>query len=159
MLGSKSTYFHQSQEVLATNLNAVFAYLKSKGYTSVEIRYYLEAFTYFSENPNDFDGATFVKDICDIDGLDLDAMLHDYMCLALNASASYETKSIADKIYYRQMLRKNKPKNQATFYFVLLKMVGTLHVIYSVSKRGFISRKNEKRIYRMNKFFEQKNTY
>lgn len=151
MLGSKSTYFQQSQEVLATNLNAVFAYLKAKGYTSLQIRWYMEAYVYFDKNPNDFDGATFVPDLYDIQGLDLDAMLHDYMCIYLNASANYKTKSIADKIYYRQMLRKNKPKNRAKLYFVLLKMVGTLHVIYSVSKRGFISRKNEKRIYRIEK--------
>lgn len=39
---------------------------------------FLRAFDYFEQHPERFDGATFVKDLNDVPGIDLSAMVHDY---------------------------------------------------------------------------------
>ena len=40
-----------------------------------------EAFDYFCKNPNEFDGATIVKDLVDLPKLSIAAMVHDYQYL------------------------------------------------------------------------------
>jgi hypothetical protein len=59
-------------------IKQVRRYLVMKGYDHHETALYLQAFDFFCQNPTEFDGATIVKDLVDLNGLDLDAMLHDF---------------------------------------------------------------------------------
>ncbi len=43
--------------------------------------YVILAFDYFTKNPNQFDGATIVKDLDDLPNLSISAMIHDYCYL------------------------------------------------------------------------------
>lgn len=81
MLGSKSKYFFQSAEALKLNRIKLITYLEINDYSQLEINVYCKVFDYFCINPSHYDGATIVKDLHDIQGLDLKAMLHDYECL------------------------------------------------------------------------------
>jgi hypothetical protein len=63
-----------------------------KGYNQEQVDIYLKAFDYFSKKHTEFDGATVVKDLVDIPGLDLDAMLHDYHYIFYRISSSFSLK-------------------------------------------------------------------
>ena len=80
MLGSKSIYFKTGD--LVQKRKDVITYLRLKGLSHLN-DYFLEAFDFFVFNPDDFDGATLVKDLTDIQGLTLSAMRHDYDTLIL----------------------------------------------------------------------------
>lgn len=75
MFWSKSDFFKQNIETLIKKRKEVIFLLDAKEISS---KYYLSAFDYFVINPTEFDGATIVKDLKDIKGLDLSAMVHDY---------------------------------------------------------------------------------
>jgi len=104
MLGSKSTYFHQSKEQLFESRKNVFLFLDLKGYVPNEIFVYIKAFDYFCKNPTQFDGATIVKDLQDIPHLDLDAMLHDYHYLNYGVGAIFGFQQIHSIDYCRNWL-------------------------------------------------------
>ncbi len=80
MLGSKSTYFKTGD--LVQKRKDVITYLRLKGLSHLN-NYFLEAFDFFVVNPDEFDGATLVKDLNDIKGLTLSAMRHDYDTIML----------------------------------------------------------------------------
>lgn len=80
MLGSESTYFKTGNLVQKRKDVITYLRLKKLSYLS---DYFLEAFDFFVNNPDDFDGATGVKDLTDIQGLTLSAMRHDYDTLML----------------------------------------------------------------------------
>ena len=86
---SKSNFFLQDREILAEKRHQVIMVLRFKGLTSEEIEPFKNAYDYFKNNPKKFDGATIVKDLHDIKGLDLKAMLHDYECL-IGANSSFK---------------------------------------------------------------------
>jgi hypothetical protein len=67
MLGSKSTFF--PDHVIFVR-DRVFHLLDAKGYSAEQIAVYIKAFDYL-EKPDDFDGATIVKDLMDVPGIDL----------------------------------------------------------------------------------------
>jgi hypothetical protein len=75
MFFSKPKYFHLSSNYLLANRSEIDHYLKLK---RLEPEYYLKAYDYFCEHPKDFDGATIVKDLDDLFGIDLSALRHDY---------------------------------------------------------------------------------
>src|SRR6478752_1097821 len=108
MLGSVSHYFEQDKAQLDNCALNVISYLKLKGYDYDEINVYIKAFEYFVINPHDFDGATLVKDLCDLPGLDLDAMLHDFQYIFYGVGASVSMKWRADKLYALGNERKGK---------------------------------------------------
>jgi hypothetical protein len=139
MLGSQSKYFAQNKEVLDTNRTRVMKLLDYKGYDINEIIIYLKAFDYFCKNPNDFDGATIVKDLQDLPHLDLDAMLHDYHYLVYNAGASFKTKFQADWMYAKGNERKGKGQYSAFSRFVGLTIIGVGFVPYAYFNRGKMS--------------------
>lgn len=116
--GSRSFYFFKSDYVLNENWNAIENLLILKGHSWVNIRKYKEAYFFFKEHPRKFDGATIVKDLCDIPDLDLDAMLHDYESIAF-ASRDMEKWIIAAVDYFKNMA-KNGKGNQ------VLRLVGLL---------------------------------
>lgn len=108
MLGSKNMFFYQSPSELSNRRVDVICLLTIKGYNERQIALYLEAYDYFIINPSGYDGATAVKDLCDIPGLDLDAMLHDYHYLAFNAAAHAKYKEMSDVIFKTGIAKKGK---------------------------------------------------
>lgn len=108
MLGSSSKFFHQTPGALEEKRFEVEMLLILKGYTDKEIDPYLEAYDYFCTDIDGFDGATVVKDLCDIPNLDLDALLHDYRYLVQHAGHFPVSKWNADLEYLRGMEKKGK---------------------------------------------------
>ena len=96
---SKSNFFLQDRETLAEKRHQVIMVLRFKGLNTQEINKFTEAYDYFRNNPKKFDGATIVKDLNDIKGLDLKAMLHDYECL-MGANSSFKLWYISAYDYY-----------------------------------------------------------
>jgi hypothetical protein len=139
MLGSKSTYFSQTPRILELKKRDVSRLLIAKGYTASQTATYLKAYTYFSIRTVDYDGATIVKDLCDIIGLDLDAMLHDYHYLVCNAGSNFVTKFQADWIYAKGNERKGKGLYSAYSRFIGLSIIGIVFVPFRYLQRGEIS--------------------
>lgn len=75
---SKSYFFYQSREVLAEKRHHLISVFEDFKLQQNEIDEYLEAYNFFCANPSEFDGATIVKDLYTIKGLDAPAMLHDF---------------------------------------------------------------------------------
>ena len=96
---SKSNFFLQDRETLAEKRHQVIMVLRFKGLNTQEINKFTEAYDYFKNNPKKFDGATIVKDLNDIKGLDLKAMLHDYECL-MGANSSFKLWYVSAYDYY-----------------------------------------------------------
>lgn len=142
MLGSKNNFFFQSPEILKHKGFDVDDLLRLKGYNSKQIAIYLEAYNYFKENPDRYDGATIVKDLIDIPGLDLDAMLHDYHYIVFNAAAHLGCKWKADWLYVKGMEKKGKGSYSCYSRFVGLTTFGSLFAIYARLKRGKMTQKD-----------------
>lgn len=126
MLGSTNNFFKQDKETLLLKRDSVSYMLMIKGYNQLQIEVYLKAYDYFCENPNGFDGATLVRDLCDIDDLDLDAMLHDFHYLAYNVGVNVILKAKADYLYKIGMMRR---KEKLQKYWV--KFLGMRYIAYS----------------------------
>lgn len=144
MLGSKSHFFHQSVEVLSSKRRQVVQLLKLKGYHDTEIAIYIKAYNYFCQNPAQFDGATIVKDLVDIPGLDLDAMMHDYHYIHHNVAANFVTKWKADWLFAKGNERKGKGQYSAFSRFIGLTVIGIGFVAYAFYKRGKIKENQKK---------------
>ena len=96
-------------QALSEDRRIVFEHLtRTWKYKAVEAYIYLQAYDYFVQNPNEFDGATLTEDMPDIPNLDLDAMLHDYLYVALNASADWDYMVKADELFKKEMYRRQK---------------------------------------------------
>ncbi len=139
MLGSNSTFFTQTPRVLLLKRRDVSRVLLAKGYDSHEAAIYLKAYDYFCMRTVEYDGATVVKDLCDIIGLDLDAMLHDYHYVFLNAGASLHSKWLADWIYAKGNLRKSKGRYNAYSRLLGLCIISVVFVPYRYFEKGRIS--------------------
>jgi hypothetical protein len=124
MLGSKSTYFSNSLLKLQTDRMNISFLLLIKGYKQNQVDVYLKAFDYFTKYPNDFDGATVVKDLIDIPGLDLDAMLHDYHYSIYKVSSSFTYKFRTDWIYAKGQEKKGKGQYSSFTRFIGLTIIG-----------------------------------
>ena len=75
MIFGKPKIFHLPKESLELIREDIWAYLLLKG---IMPHYYMKAFDYFVNNPKKYDGATIVKDIKNLHGIDLTALRHDY---------------------------------------------------------------------------------
>lgn len=75
IFNKESYFFKQDKQTLINKRNEVIALLRFKG---VDDSLFLKAYDFFVDNPKEFDGATIVKDLNDIKGLDLAALVHDY---------------------------------------------------------------------------------
>lgn len=139
MFGSKSDYFKQSKEELTQCHEAMCELLCLKGYSVNEISVYSRAFTYFIYNPEQYDGATIVKDLVDIPGLDTDSLLHDYHYIVCNVAASISMKWRADKLYSKGNERKGKSLYAAYSRFIGLSISGIGFIPYAFLKRGKMS--------------------
>lgn len=145
MLGSSNNFFKQPEKVLMNKRNTVMILLDSKDYTEEQIDIYLSAYDYFVENPTAYDGATVVNELNDVfgvhgyDGLDLDAMLHDWHYLYFKAGTNLKYKKIADKIFRYGIKRKGKSKWSSWTRYVGLRIVSIPFVIFAKYKRGKMS--------------------
>ena len=143
MFGSRSFFFYSSKEDLNRAKIAVAKILEIKGYSEQETAVYIKAFDFFCENPAEFDGATVVKDLADIPGLDLDAMLHDYHYLVYSAGTHPTIKWKADWILAKGGERKGKGSYSSFSKFVALTITSIVFIPYSLLKRGFISKEQK----------------
>ena len=92
---------------------------------------YIIAFNYFVNNPSKFDGVIIVKDLVDIEELDLDAMVHDYEYLN-GANRSFIKKWKADIRYIKNM--EANGKGIRVFRFLILTLLGIFFVPYCYIK-------------------------
>lgn len=136
MLGSENHFFKQSKKDLIIKRNEVYGLLRIKGYSKEACNIYLKAYNHFIINPNQFDGATLVNDLCDLPGLDLDAMLHDFHYLMYNVASNISMKWRADKLYAKGNERKGKGKYSAYSRFIGLSLSGIGFIPFSRIKRG-----------------------
>ena len=124
---SKSDFFKQDRETLAEYRYQLLMMLKYKGRSEKDIDFYIEAYDFFCCFTTKFDGATIVKDLCDLPKLDLDAMVHDYECL-IGANRNF-IKWFKSAWRYFENMRKNGKGNQI-FRFVLVSLAGIVFVPY-----------------------------
>ena len=82
-------------------------------------------------HPSEFDGATIVKDLVDIEELDLDAMVHDYEYIN-GANRSFIKKWNADIRYIKNM--EANGKGIRVFRFFILTLLGIFFVPYCYIK-------------------------
>lgn len=145
MLGSTNHFFNQPEEILSRKRREVSQLLRLKGYLYSEIDIYIKAYNYFCLNTTAFDGATAVRDLCDIPDLDLDAMLHDYHYLAYKVGASFSTKWKADWTYAKGNERKGKVQYSAFSRFIGLTIIGIWFVSYTYLRKGKITQKQKEK--------------
>lgn len=127
MLGSKSKFFYNDNYILEMYRDAMVKLLHIKARDPKDIKTYCDAYDFFCKYYNKFDGATTVKDLHDIPGLDLDAMVHDYECL-IGANKNYKLWYNSAWRYYENM-RKQGKGNQV-IRLLKLSVVGILFVPY-----------------------------
>lgn len=139
MFWSRNDFFKKTPSQLAYYRKEVFEYLRIKGYSFKEIEVYLKAYDYFCKQPLEFDGATIVKDLIDIPGLDLDAMLHDYQYIVYKVASNFYTKWKADWLYAKGQERKGKGQYSAYSRLVGLTIISVAFVPFSHFKRGSVS--------------------
>ncbi|WZL88332.1 hypothetical protein VS868_12065 [Salinimicrobium sp. 3283s] len=128
IFSSKSNFFIQPQlagdlgrrTFLSEKRKDVDALLSIWGYELSQRQVYLQAFDYFVNHPKDFNGASMTEDLCDIPGLDLDAMLHDYLYVVYKASVSWKYQILSDKLFRSEMRRRGKSSWNRGYRFVML---------------------------------------
>jgi hypothetical protein len=144
MLGSTAKIFNQLSDKQLKELRyRMFMLLTAKEYSMSQIAIYQKAFDYFVINKTSFDGATIVKDLKDVGGLDLDAMLHDYHYIVYNCGANLYVKWHCDRLYAIQMERKGKGEWSAWSRFAGLIVSSIFWTPYVALKRGVIKTEQE----------------
>ena len=109
MLGSHNKFFYKSKKELREKRNQLTMTLLD--FQVQDLQQWLLAFDYFCQNPHKFDGATIVKDLETIKGLDASAMVHDYTYLQIQNWWSFKglkTKLKADWDYGKHMEQTGK---------------------------------------------------
>jgi len=146
MLGSRSNFFKRSKEDLNRSHRQMVRYLVSNNYSLLQIGIYEKAFEYFCMNYQKYDGATIVKDLHHIPGLDINAMLHDYHYLVYKSGCNLHTKWMADLLYAKEMERTGKGL-MSWIHFTGLKLTGIPFLIYSRITKGKPSDQQKRRLY------------
>jgi hypothetical protein len=101
MLFSRNSFFRQNSEILKEKRNLLEAVLNDATIENVSL--FLDAYDYFCDFPEDFDGATIVKDLDTIRDLDASAMVHDYEYLVNKSWKNPIIKTIVDINYAQNM--------------------------------------------------------
>jgi hypothetical protein len=128
---SKSTFFLKSKEELAKNWYLLDLVLRNYNFQGYDIRPFSRAYNYFTENPKEFDGATIVRDLDTIKGLDAPAMVHDYRYILANG---VKDRIKADKEYLRNMIKLGVHPISAylrAYLLMLLNIIG-IYTIYKI---------------------------
>lgn len=103
MLGSSSKFFYQDKEILDKHYLDLLYVLDMWKVPQPIKKLYIDAYLYFVKYPNQYDGATIVNDLTIIPGLDIWAMVHDYLYIIFNVAVDIKAKYIADLIYIKLM--------------------------------------------------------
>ena len=137
LFASSSNFFHEQYNMIVEGKKYMDTMLQMWQYETSERSIYEKAFDYFVHHPEHYDGASMTEDLYDIPGLDLDAMLHDYLYVSLNASASLKYMWLSDKLIRSEMQRKGKSSWNTGYRFValVLKTPFFLPYCYLVKKR------------------------
>ena len=113
MFGSKNDYFKQPKAVLLSNRYIVDKWIEYNSNVSKYKEVILEAYDYFTEHTDKYDGATAVRDLYDWKGLEFGALVHDYIYLKFNVASSFSYKNRADKLYKQMLFDFGKGKTTA----------------------------------------------
>lgn len=125
---SKSDFFNKSKtELNIIWLELIQPLLINYGFTRLDKIRFREAYNYFIENPSEFDGATIVKDITQIKGLDISAMAHDH---AYITAKSIKDRLIADWIYSQDYRKFEVPWTIAYSRMALLVFINITGIYY-----------------------------
>lgn len=103
MFGSSNNFFQENHdfEIIRHDLKYILEDIWMLDNNLID--FYLEAFDFFVKNPKKYDGATIVNDYFIIPGLDIWAMIHDYMYIKFNVAVNIKAKYYADLFYCQQM--------------------------------------------------------
>ena len=135
-------FFKQSSYELTRKRQLLEYYFKSQEYSEAQKTIYYDAYNYFVNNPFDFDGATIVKDLHHIKGLDINAMLHDYQYIKYKVASSFKYKFLSDYIYAKQM------EKQGRGFYAWIRLIGVtigglFYIPKSILTRGFMSKQQK----------------
>lgn len=135
MLGSSSNFFLQDKLTLSKKRHHLIMVLYDFDVPNVDR--WLKAFDYFRENPSRFDGATIVKDLETIKGLDAAAMNHDYAYIHLDfwSWKGLHKKLKADFNYGKDQEKTGKGSITAYTRVFLLWLSTALFYTYLIFKR------------------------
>lgn len=132
MFWSRNSFFKQQSNILKNAHDNMVVLLNIKGRSLNDISEYSKAFHYFVKNPNEFDGATIVKDLVDVrtEGgyLDADAMLHDYEYI-YGSNSNFKKKWSSDWKYLKFM--ELNGKGIRVIRFLVLTIAGLILVPYN----------------------------
>lgn len=129
MIKSKNNFFYKPLNELLALKYDLLTLLKIKKRSEEDIKDYLKAYDYFMKNPNNYDGATIVQDLRDIDALDIDAMLHDYEYIH-GANKNFILKWNSDLRYIQNMQRNGK--GLRIIRLTALTIIGIIYVPYNL---------------------------
>jgi hypothetical protein len=144
-LKSKSNYFYQSKEALDQGHKEMLQFLDIKDFTADQIGWFEDAYNYFREHPNGYDGATASQDLEDVKGLELGAMLHDYLYLFLNCYASRKYMKKADQVLKSVMKLTHKSGWEISRRMFLLFLLRGLYPLFKRWIKGERMNKNQKK--------------
>ena len=135
MLGSKSNFFRQDRETLASKRAHFVKVLYD--FEVKDVDRWLFAFDYFRNNPEDFDGATIVKDLHTINGYDGAAGNHDiaYLNTDFWTRKGFVQKLKVDFQYGIDQEKTGKGSVTAYTRTVLLWLSTPLYYLYLIFKK------------------------
>lgn len=132
MLFSRNDFFKQERSVLMDKRERLVSVLLD--FNVMDIDRFLLAYDYFVEFPEDFDGATIVKDLDTIYNLDAPAMVHDFEYLINQVWKSPVKKFKADIQYSKDMERTGKHPVIAYFRGFLLIISTPIYYLLKIFK-------------------------
>lgn len=143
---SKSNFFNREDDLLNRDYDRMTNYLNGIESTKSQCVFYQTAYKYFRRNKDKYDGATIVKDLIHIKGIDINAMLHDYMYLKYKVSANIYYKFLADYVYAKEMERCGKGM-LAWVNFILLTISTVFWMPYVYFYKGIRMTKEDKLLF------------
>lgn len=132
MLFSRNSFFKKEKGTLRIKLRLLLEVLKDAQVKDIE-RFKL-AYDYFTYFPEDFDGATIVKDLDTIRDLDAPAMVHDYEYLVNKVWKNPINKFKADLRYAQDIEKLGNSSLTAYFRFILLVLSTPFYYIIKLFK-------------------------
>lgn len=155
MLGSESRFFFSDEDTLEKTREVMVNFLKLHKTNPEVINIYIKAYNYFIKNPSRFDGATILKDVKIIPGLDIWAMLHDYMYINFNVAVNWKYKFISDKIYSEEMERIGLSWEVTWVRFGLLLITHLLFTPYEIIRGKRMNNTNKFNFLKIYSFFKK----
>lgn len=132
MLFSRNNFFTKSESELKEKKELLELVLIDSKVEDIVL--FLNAYDYFCNFPEDFDGATIVKDLDTIRDLDAAAMVHDYEYLVNKVWKNPIKKTIADIEYAQHMEQTGKHPFTAYFRCFLLIISTPIYYLLKIFK-------------------------